>query len=218
MEFNRITRGSNRQVNDEESVYGILDAGFLCHVGFCHHGATMMIPTAYGRKDDSIYLHGSSKNQMLNSILDGQTICVSVTHLDGVVLARSLFDTSVNYRSVVLFGKAELVTDKEERLGGLKIITENIIKGRWDEVPVGSDQELKATMVVKVRIESASAKVRGGGPKGDENLRNEVWSGHIPLALKATEPVFDGKFGAELEVTESVRGFVALYSSSFVSD
>jgi len=97
MEFNKITRGSNRQVNDEESVYNILDAVFLCHVGFSHHGTTMMIPTAYERRGDSIYLHGSSKNQMLNSILDGQIICVSVTHLDGIVLARSLFDTSVNY-------------------------------------------------------------------------------------------------------------------------
>lgn len=113
-----------------------------------------------------------------------------------------------------MFGKAELVTDKEERLDGLKIITENIIRGRWDEVPVGSEQELKATMVVKVAIESASAKVRSGGPKGDENLRNEVWSGHIPLALKAMEPVFDGRFGPELEVTESVKGFLDLYGST----
>ncbi len=207
MEFNKIIRGANRAANDVESVFNILDAGFLCHIAFQHEGKTMMIPTAYGRKDDTLYIHGSSKNYMLNRIINGNTICIGVTHLDGIVLARTLFDTSANYRSAVLFGKAELITDYDERIEGLKIITENIIKGRWNEVSVGSESQLKATMVIKFRIEKASAKIREGGPKGDEEITNEVWSGHIPLSLSASKPVLDSKYGIELEMTESIKNF-----------
>lgn len=207
MEFNKITRGANRAVNDEAHVYEILDAGFLCHVAFQHEGIPMIIPTAYGRKGDVIYLHGSAKNFMLNQIIQGQTICISVTHLDGVVLARTLFDTSANYRSVVLFGKASLIEKEEERLEALKIITENILPGRWEEVPVGSENELKATMVVAFAIERASAKIRSGSPAGDENQLNEVWSGHIPLELKALEPIADPKFGSNITMTKSVKDF-----------
>lgn len=208
MKFNKVIRGPKRQMNDETSVFSILDVGFLCHVSFIHEGVPMMIPTAYGRKGNDIFLHGSTRNFMLNHLINGQVSCISVTHLDGLVLARSLFDTSVNYRSAVLFGKAVLLTDEAERLEGLKIITDNIIKGRWEEVPVGSEQELKATMVIKFTIESASAKVRDEGPKGDENMTNEIWSGVIPLAMKAGVPEADDKFGKALPVTESVNRFV----------
>ncbi len=207
MEFNKIIRGAARAANDEESICNILDAGFLCHIAFQHEGQTMMIPTAYGRKDDTLYIHGSTKNYMLNQIINGDTICIGVTHLDGIVLARTLFDTSANYRSAVLFGKAELITDYDERIEALKIISENIIKGRWNEVPVGSENQLKATMVVKFTIEKASAKIREGGPKGDEEITNEVWSGHIPISLTASKPVPDTKFGIELEMTESIKSF-----------
>lgn len=206
MEFNKVVRGAKREVNETESVYAILDAGFLCHVAIVHEGKPMVIPTAYGRKDDVIYLHGSTKNFILNQMLD-QTSCITVTHLDGLVLARSLFHTSVNYRSVVLFGKAILLTDEDERMEGLKIITDNIIKGRWDEVPVGTEQELKATMIVKFTIEYASAKVRAVGPMGDEDMNNEVWSGVIPLAIKASAPIADEKFGGNFPLTESVINF-----------
>ncbi len=207
MEFNKITRGQNRSSNTEESVYDILDAGFLCHIAFQHQGQTMMIPTAYGRKDDTILIHGSKKNFMMNQIISGQTVCVGVTHLDGIVLARTLFDTSANYRSVVLFGKAEQINDYDERIEALKIITENIIKGRWSEVPIGEENKVEATLVVKIKIDSASAKIRSGGPQGDENKTNLVWSGEIPLLLKAAEPVQDLKFGVELDMTNSVKEF-----------
>jgi uncharacterized protein len=207
MEFNKVIRGANRAVNSEEAICQILDAGFLCHISFQHDGQTMMIPTAYGREGDCLYLHGSAKNFMLNRIIDGQTICIGVTHLDGIVLARTLFDTSANYRSVVLFGKAELVEDHESRLKGLRVITDHIIKGRWDEVSLGTQNELKATMVVKFTIDKASAKIRTGGPEGDEKQPDKVWSGHIPVVTKALEPVQDMKFGVELEMTESVRRF-----------
>lgn len=208
MEFNKVIRGAKREMNDEESVKSILDAGFLCHVAFQHQGQTMMIPTAYGRKDEDIYFHGSTKNFMLNQILDGQTICISVTHLDGIVLAKSLFHTSVNYRSVVLFGKALLVEDENERIEGLKIITENIVKGRWDEVTLGTEAQIKATMIIKFKIEKASAKIRNEGPVGDDDIKEEVWSGHIPLQLKALTPIQDNKFGIELEMSSSVKNYV----------
>jgi len=207
MEFNKVVRGANRAANDEISINEILDAGFLCHVSFQHQGQTMTIPTAYGRDGHFLYLHGSTKNFMLNNVIDGQVFCICVTHLDGIVLARTLFDTSVNYRSVVLFGTAKLVEQEEERLHGLKIITNNVLEGRWDEVPIGSENQLKATMVVKFHIDKASAKVRNEGPKGDENEKNEVWSGHIPLVLRALEPIIDKKFGLDLNMTESVKKY-----------
>jgi len=207
MEFNKVVRGAKREMNDVENVHAILDAGFLCHVAFQHQGQTMMIPTAYGRTEDNLYLHGSTKNFMLNQILDGQTICISVTHLDGIVLAKSLFHTSVNYRSIVLFGRATLVEDENERINGMKIITENIVKGRWDEVALGDENQLKATMVIKFTIEKASAKIRNEGPAGDEDLKDVVWSGHIPLALKAMQPILDDKFGIALEMSDSVRNY-----------
>ncbi len=203
MEFNKIVRGPNREKNDIETVHSILDAGFLCHVAFQHEGQVMMIPTTYGRDGDFLYLHGSTKNFMLNQLLDGQTACISVTHLDGIVLAKTLFNTSANYRSVVLFGKAEKVTEESERMHGLRIITENIIPGRWDEVELGSPNEIKATMVVKFKIDKASAKVRAEGPTGDEDIDNDVWSGTIPIIQKAEEPVQDMKFGKTLEMSES---------------
>jgi uncharacterized protein len=211
MEFNKIVRGANRAANDEKNVYDILDAGFLCHIAFTHEGQPMIIPTAYGRKDDTLYFHGSTKNFMLNQIISSGTVCVAVTHLDGIVLAKTLFDTSANYRSVVLFGKAELITDHDERIEGLKIITENIIKGRWSEVSLGTENQLKATMVVKFSIEKASAKIRQGGPQGDEEITDQVWSGHIPLFLMAGKPVTDLKFGTEPATTESVNNFVHRY-------
>ncbi len=207
MEFNKVVRGAKRERNSDESVYEILDAGFLCHVAFEHQGQTMMIPTAYGREHDCLYLHGSTKNFMLNQLLNGQTSCIAVTHLDGIVLAKSLFHTSVNYRSVVLFGKAVLVEGEDERLHGMKVITENIVKGRWDEVSVGYETQLKATMVLKFTIESASAKTRNEGPMGDDELTDLVWSGHIPLVLKALEPIQDDKFGVALEMSNSVKTY-----------
>ena len=207
-----MIRGAKRAVNNEQAVYHILDAGFLCHVSFQHEGQVMMIPMAYGRKDDDIFLHGSTKNFMLNQILNGQTVCIGVTLLDGIVLAKTLFDTSANYRSVVLFGKASLVEDEQERLEGLKIITEHIIKGRWAEVPVGDENEIKATMVIRFTIDLASAKIRSGGPAGDEDKQTDQWSGHIPLSLRALEPVIDQKIDQHIEPGQSVKDFLTKFS------
>lgn len=212
MEFNKVIRGVKRAVNTEQAIYDILDAGFLCHVSFQHEGQTMMIPTAYGRKGDILFIHGSTKNFMLNQILNGQTVCIGITHLDGIVLAKTLFDTSANYRSAILFGKARLVESEEEKMEGLKIITEHIIKGRWAEVPVGSENELNATQVIRFTIERASAKIRGGGPQGDEDKESTVWSGHIPLSLLALDPVIDQKIDQNTEHSQSVKDFLTKFS------
>lgn len=208
MEFNKVIRAAKREKNDIDTIHSILDAGFLCHVGFQFQGQTMMIPTVYGRENDTLYLHGSAKNFMLNQILDGQTSCISITHLDGIVLGKSLYHTSVNYRSVVLFGKAMRVEDENERMNGMKVISDNIVKGRWSEVSLGTESQIKATLVIKFKIETASAKVRTDGPVGDETIINEVWSGVIPLVLKPLQPIQDEKFGIELEMSESVRNYI----------
>lgn len=208
MEFNKVVRGAKREMNDSETVNAILDSGFLCHVAFNHEGQSMMIPTAYGRKDDFIYLHGSSKNFMLNQVCNGQTVCIAVTHVDGIVLARNLFHSSVNYRSVVLFGKAEKITDSVEKKEALKIISDNIIAGRSAEVPLGSEKEIETTLAIKFKIETASAKVRSDGPTGDEHEPNEIWSGVIPVAIKSGDPIPDLKFNKHFELSSSVKKYV----------
>lgn len=208
MKFNKVVRGAKREMNDTKSVHAILDAGFLCHVAFQHERQTMMIPTAYGRKDDYIFLHGSSKNFMLNQICNGQIICISVTHIDGVVLARNLFRSSINYRSVVLFGKAEMIIDVNKKKEALNIICDNIIAGRSKEVPLGSEKEIETTLAIQFKIESASAKVRTGSPMGDEYESNEIWTGVIPLYTKAGDPIFDMKFNKEFELSESVLQYI----------
>ncbi len=207
MKFNKVIRGAKREMNDIENIYAILDAGFLCHIAFQHQGQTMMIPTAYGRFGDYLYMHGSTKNFMLNQILDGQTICITVTHLDGIVLAKSLFYSSVTYRSAILFGKAVLIDDDQEKIHGMKIISENLVKGRTDEVEIGTESQLDATMVIKFTIESASAKMRSEGPMGDDDILDKVWSGVIPLTIKALETIQDQKFGTTLDMSKSVKQY-----------
>jgi len=207
MKFNKVIREAKREMNDIENIYAILDAGFLCHIAFQHQGQTMMIPTAYGRFEDYLYMHGSTKNFMLNQILDGQTICITVTHLDGIVLAKSLFYSSVTYRSTILFGKAVLIDDDQEKIQGMKIISENVVKGRTDEVEIGTESQLNATMVIKFTIESASAKMRSEGPMGDDDILDKVWSGVIPLTIKALEPIQDQKFGTALDMSKSVKQY-----------
>jgi len=137
---------------------------------------------------------------------------MGVTHLVGIVLAKTLFNTSANYRSVVLFGKANLVEDEEERLEGLKIITEHIIRGRWAEVPIGDENEINATIVIRFNIDRASAKIRNGGPSGDEDKESRQWSGHIPLSLRALDPVADSKIDRPLEPGQSIKNFLKKFN------
>src|SRR6516164_11455937 len=164
----RVVRESERGIYDRNTVYRILDEGFICHVGFAVDGQPFVIPTSYGRKDANLYIHGSAASRMLRQMKDGIAVCVTVTLLDGLMLARSVFNHSMNYRSVVILGKAALVEDREEKLISLRLLSEHIIPGRWDDVRQPNEKELKATLVLKLPIQEFSAKVRVGPPIDDE--------------------------------------------------
>jgi nitroimidazol reductase NimA-like FMN-containing flavoprotein (pyridoxamine 5'-phosphate oxidase superfamily) len=188
----RVAREPQRAVYDRDTVYRILDEGFICHVGFAVDGQPFVIPTSYGRKDASLYIHGSAASRMLRQMKDGLSICVTVTLLDGLVLARSVFNHSMNYRSVVILGKATLVEDPEEKLEGLRSLSEHILPGRWDDARLPNEQELKATSLLRLPIDEFSAKVRTGPPIDDaEDLTFPTWAGVVPLEIKAGEPIKD---------------------------
>ena len=181
-----------RGSHDTELIHRILDAGFLAHVGFVQDGQPFVIPTLYGRAGDVLYLHGSAASRMIRELASGVPACVTVTLVDGLVLARSAFHHSMNYRSVVAFGTARLVSAAEEKTKALRTISEHLIKGRWGEVRGPNETELKATAVLEFAIEEASAKVRTGPPMDDaEDLGLDVWAGVLPLALTPAEAVAD---------------------------
>ncbi|MBI5914766.1 MAG: pyridoxamine 5'-phosphate oxidase family protein [Bacteroidetes bacterium] len=202
---NKVKRLPKRGHYDHETIFGILDAGFLCHVGFVANGQPFVIPTAYGRDGDKIYLHGSSKSRMLSSLGGGIPVCLTVTHLDGLVLARSAFHHSMNYRSAVIFGTAQEV-EGEEKERALFLISESILKGRWDEVRGPNAQEMKATSVLCVTIEEASAKIRTGPPGDDEeDYALPIWAGVLPMRLMPGEPMADPLLREGIPLPGSVR-------------
>ena len=197
----RVVREAHRGVYDRETVYRILDEGFLCHVGFVADGQPFVIPTSYGRKGASLYIHGSAASRMLRHMKDGVPVCVTVTLLDGLVLARSVFNHSMNYRSVVILGKATLVEDQQEKLAALRALSEHILPGRWDDARQPNDRELKVTSVLRLPIEEFSAKVRTGPPIDDaEDYSFPTWAGVIPLELRAGVPIDDPKLDPAREV------------------
>jgi nitroimidazol reductase NimA-like FMN-containing flavoprotein (pyridoxamine 5'-phosphate oxidase superfamily) len=165
----RVVREAERGVYDRQTAYRILDDGFLCHVGFVADGQPFVIPTSYGRKDDRLYIHGSAASRMLRQMKEGVPVCVTVTLLDGLVLARSIFNHSMNYRSVLILGKATPVDDPSEKVEALRLLSEHIIPGRWADARQPNERELKATIVMRVPIEEFSAKVRNGPPIDDED-------------------------------------------------
>ena len=186
----RVRRLPQRGHYDRETIDRILDEGFVCHVGFEHEGKPVVIPTAYVRAGDRLYVHGSSASRMLRTLASGAPVCVSVTLIDGLVLARAAFHHSLNYRSVVVFGTAVAVNEESEKLTALRMFTEHIVPGRWAQVRPPNQRELMATLVLAVEIAEASAKVRTGGPIDDEeDLALPVWAGVIPLRLERGEPV-----------------------------
>jgi nitroimidazol reductase NimA-like FMN-containing flavoprotein (pyridoxamine 5'-phosphate oxidase superfamily) len=191
-ERTQVKRLPKRGKYERETVFAILDAGFVCHVGFSVDGQPYVIPTNYGRSDDTLYLHGSAASRMLRTLSEGVPMSVTVTHVDGLVLARSAFHHSVNYRSVVILGTARLVTDPAEKMEALRVFTEHVMKGRWDDVRQPTEQELKATTVLALPLEEVSAKVRTGGPIDDEaDYTLPVWAGVLPLETSVKEPVPD---------------------------
>jgi uncharacterized protein len=177
---------------DRATVYNILDEAFVCHVGFVLDGQPFVIPTGYGRVGDKIYIHGSAASRMLRSIAGGIQVCVTVTLVDGLVLARSAFHHSINYRSVVIFGAAVLIEDPREKVVALKAFTNHIVPGRWEDVREPNDQELKGTTVLALPLVEASAKVRKGPPKDDEEDHQiPAWAGELPLRIETLAPIDD---------------------------
>src|SRR3974390_2346901 len=188
-ERTQVKRLPKRGHYDRETVYGILDAAFVCHVGFSVDGQPYVIPTNDGRTGEMLYIHGSAASRMLKTLSGGVPVCITVTHVDGLVLARSAFHHSVNYRSVVILGTARLVEEPAEKMEALRLFTEHVMKGRWDDVRRPTEQELKATTVMAIPLEEVSAKVRTGGPVDDEaDYSLPVWAGVLPLATVAKEP------------------------------
>jgi nitroimidazol reductase NimA-like FMN-containing flavoprotein (pyridoxamine 5'-phosphate oxidase superfamily) len=197
----RVVREAERGVYDREVAYRILDEGFLCHVGFVADAQPFVIPTSYGRKDDSLYIHGSAASRMLRQLKEGITVCITVTLLDGLVLARSVFNHSMNYRSIVILGKAKLVDDPEEKIQALHALSEHILPGRWADARQPNERELKATSVLHVPIDEFSAKVRTGPPIDDEeDYKFPTWAGVIPLELTTGTPINDPRLDPPRDV------------------
>lgn len=193
-ERTRLKRLPKRGHFERDTINAILDEAFICHVGFVVDGQPYVIPTGFGRVDDDLYIHGSSASRMLREMSKGVDVCVTITLIDGLVIARSAFHHSVNYRSVVVLGKAELVTDTEEKNRALEAITEHIVPGRWADCRWPNEIELKATSVLRLAITEASAKIRTGDPvDDDEDYSLPHWAGVLPLRLVADKPQNDAK-------------------------
>lgn len=188
----RVVREPQRGVYDRETVNQILDEGLMCHVGFVADGQPYVIPTLYGRGGNVLYLHGSVASRMLRNLQQGVPVCITVTLVDGFVLARSVFNHSMNYRSVVILGTATLVDDAKEKLAALRVVSEHVVPKRWDDARQPSEKELKVTSVLRIPIEEFSAKVRVGPPVDDEeDYSFPTWAGVLPLETKTGAPIPD---------------------------
>ena len=188
----RLVREPQRAVYDRELIYKILDEGFVCHVGFTADGQTFVIPTMYARVGDALYFHGSAASRMLRGVSTGLNVCITVTLADGLVLARSVFNHSMNYRSAVALGNATIVDEAKEKLDALRAFTEKILPGRWSDARQPNEKELKATSILRLPLTEISAKVRTGGVEDDaEDYALPVWAGVVPLRLVADAPLRD---------------------------
>jgi nitroimidazol reductase NimA-like FMN-containing flavoprotein (pyridoxamine 5'-phosphate oxidase superfamily) len=202
----RVRRLPKRGAYDRETINAILDEALVCHVGFVVDGAPAVIPTIHWREGDTLYVHGSAASRMLRSLRDGVQACVTVTLLDGLVLARSAFHHSMNYRSAMVFGVARLVEDEEEKIRALEALVEHVVRGRSRDIRPPNALELKQTMVLALPIDEASAKIRTGGPVDDEeDYALPMWAGVLPLALTPQAPV------ADRDVTADVPEYVRAY-------
>src|SRR5947209_14354497 len=202
----QVRRLPERGHYDRETIYSILDDAFLCHIGFVHDGHPVVIPTAYGRDGDWLYIHGSAASRMQRDLAAGLPMCLTVTILDGLVLARSGFHSSMNYRSVVVFGNAEQITDPERKNDALAVISEQILRGRWNDVRGPNEQELKGTSVLQLRIDEASAKVRTGPPKDDEeDYAMPIWAGVVPVHQEYGAPIADPKLAENTRIPQYVE-------------
>ena len=206
---NTIKRLPKRGHYDRETIYRILDEALICHVAFVQNGQPYVIPTNFARVEDTVILHGAKASRLLKHVEAGHPVCVETTIVDGLVLARSVFHHSINYRSVVLFGTGRIILDEEEKLNALEAVTEHLIPGRWKEARLPNAKELNATSVVSIRIDEASAKVRVGPPLDEkEDYVLPVWAGVLPLHETTSVPLQD-----ELQSPQvKLPGYVAHYS------
>lgn len=204
-----MRRIPKRGIYDREEIYAILDKECVCHVSFVFDGYPVIIPTIYGRKDDRIYLHGATTSRMLQTLSEGIPICIAVTIVNGLVMARSTFNSSMNYESVVIFGKGRLLESNEEKLSGLEVVTEQIAKGRWEEARKPYPNELKATSVIEVVIEEASAKKRTGPvgeEKADEHL--DIWAGIVPIEKHYGVPERDVVLREDIPMSDAITQLI----------
>lgn len=208
-ERTRVRRAAERAEYDLSHINLILDEALICHVGIVSaEGHPVVIPTIHARGETTLYIHGSPASRLLRSMKSGDEICVTVTLVDGLVVARSAFHNSMNYRSVVVFGAPRLVEDRDEKLAALELITDRLIEGRWAESRPVLEKEIKGTLVVALPLEEASAKIRTGGPIDDEDDYDfPIWAGVIPLQLAAGDPIDDYRLIDGLEPPPSVVGY-----------
>jgi uncharacterized protein len=206
-ERTQLKRLPKRASYDQAQIHAILDEGFLCHVGFVLDGQPYVIPTGYARSGEKLYIHGSAASRMLRTLAQGIDVCVTVTLLDGLVLARSAFHHSMNYRSVVVLGKAQLVIDPEEKWAALRCFTNHVVAGRWEQVRQPTEQEMKATTVLVLPLNEVSAKTRTGPPIDDEeDYPLPVWAGVVPIEPQFGEPIPDSRPVAGTSAPRIVRG------------
>lgn len=205
----RVRRLPERGRYDREALDAVLDAGMVAHLGFVADGQPFVIPTLHARVDDEVYVHGSAASRTLRTLAAGFPACLTVTLLDGIVLARSVFEHSTNYRSVVVLGHATPVIEPDEKLAALEAFTEKLLPGRWNEARQPTAKELKATSVLRLPLDDASAKIRDGGPEdGDTpDAELEVWAGHVPLVVTALEPVPDPSLRPGIPVPPGLRPY-----------
>jgi len=206
----RVRRAPKRGVYDRTTIDAILDEAIVCHVGFVHDGQPYVIPTLHARVGDTLYLHGSTASRMVRTLAGGAPCSLTATLLDGIVLARSAFHHSANYRSVTVLGRATLVESDEERMGALKAFTEQLVPGRWSQVRAPNRKEMKATQVLALALDEASAKIRTGPPvDDDEDMDRDVWAGEIPLALQARDPRADPQLAEGVALPAHVSAWSA---------
>ena len=202
-ERTRVHRLRDRQVRERAMLNEILDTGLVAHVAVCRGGEPLLLPVAYARDGDRLLLHGSTGAGLLRAAATGAPIAVSVTHIDGLVFAHSIFDSSMNYRSAVIFGTAH-VLDGAERLAALRALSDHLMPGRWEEVRPPTSRELAATLVLALPLDEVSVKVRTGGPSGSDEDTG-TWAGVLPLAMRAGEPVPADDVYPDVSLPQSLR-------------
>jgi len=203
-----LKRLPKRGSHERETINQILDEGFICHIGFVIDGQPFVIPTGYARVDDQLIVHGSQASRMLRALKTGIDMCVTVTLIDGLVLARSAFHHSMNYRSVVIFGRATLIENREDKIAALFALSEHIIRDRWADVREPNEVELQQTTVLSLTLAEASAKIRTGPPLDDEeDYAMNVWAGVLPLRMTTDSPIADPRLPDDIDLPPYITDY-----------